>query len=153
MPSSRDRRRSPDHTAYSGLRARFSIQPIGLLLRTVEAALSRSGIRSALHSRAGRLCRSRPAGRAARRAHRPPCRDSCAPARRKTLLLDLVGQNAKQSYDQRFRVLLPSQKAIAEALQDALMLEEVLGASSASTSRISRARRRSPPWWCGKTVP
>lgn len=43
----------------------------------------------------------------------------------KRSLLDLVGQNAKQSYDQRFRVLLPSQKAIAEALQDALMLEEV----------------------------
>jgi excinuclease ABC subunit C len=42
----------------------------------------------------------------------------------KRSLLDLVGQNAKQSYDQRFRVLLPSQKAIAEALQEALMLEE-----------------------------
>jgi excinuclease ABC subunit C len=42
----------------------------------------------------------------------------------KRSLLDLVGQNAKQSYDQRFRVLLPSQKAIVEALQDALMLEE-----------------------------
>ncbi|HMG02783.1 MAG TPA: excinuclease ABC subunit UvrC [Edaphobacter sp.] len=42
----------------------------------------------------------------------------------KRSLVDLVGQNAKQSYDQRFRVLLPSQKAIAEALQDALMLEE-----------------------------
>jgi excinuclease ABC subunit C len=42
----------------------------------------------------------------------------------KRSLVDLVGQNAKQSYDQRFRVLLPSQKAIVEALQDALMLEE-----------------------------
>ena len=42
----------------------------------------------------------------------------------KRSLVDLVGQNAKQSYDQRFRVLLPSQKATAEALQDALMLEE-----------------------------
>jgi excinuclease ABC subunit C len=42
----------------------------------------------------------------------------------KRSLLDLVGQNAKQSFDQRFRVLLPSQKAIAEALQEALMLEE-----------------------------
>lgn len=43
----------------------------------------------------------------------------------KRSLVDLVCQNAKQSFDQRFRVLLPSQKAIAEALQDALMLEEV----------------------------
>ncbi|MDE1175462.1 MAG: excinuclease ABC subunit UvrC [Edaphobacter sp.] len=42
----------------------------------------------------------------------------------KRSLVDLVGQNAKQSFDQRFRVLQPSQKMIAEALQDALMLEE-----------------------------
>jgi excinuclease ABC subunit C len=42
----------------------------------------------------------------------------------KRSLVDLVCQNAKQSYDQRFRVLAPSQKAIQEALQDALMLEE-----------------------------
>jgi excinuclease ABC subunit C len=43
----------------------------------------------------------------------------------KRSLVDLVCQNAKQSYDQRFRVLIPSQKAIAEALQDALTLEEL----------------------------
>ncbi|MBS1823195.1 MAG: excinuclease ABC subunit C [Acidobacteria bacterium] len=43
----------------------------------------------------------------------------------KRSLVDLVGQNAKQSFDQRFRVLLPSKKAIAEALQDALTLEEL----------------------------
>jgi excinuclease ABC subunit C len=42
----------------------------------------------------------------------------------KRSLVDLVCQNAKQSYDQRFRVLAPSQKAIQEALQDALMLAE-----------------------------
>ncbi len=42
----------------------------------------------------------------------------------KRSLVDLVCQNAKQSYDQRFRVLIPSQKAIVEALQDALTLEE-----------------------------
>ncbi|HEY1501544.1 MAG TPA: excinuclease ABC subunit UvrC [Acidobacteriaceae bacterium] len=41
----------------------------------------------------------------------------------KRSLVDLAGQNAKQSYDQRFRVLAPSRKAIQEALQDALMLE------------------------------
>ena len=43
----------------------------------------------------------------------------------KRSLLDLVGQNAKQAYDQRFRVLKPSDKAIKEALQDALMLPEL----------------------------
>jgi excinuclease ABC subunit C len=43
----------------------------------------------------------------------------------KRSLVDLVCQNAKQSYDQRFRVLQPNQKAIQEALQDALTLEEL----------------------------
>jgi excinuclease ABC subunit C len=43
----------------------------------------------------------------------------------KRSLVDLAGQNAKQSYDQRFRVLAPSRKAIQEALQDALMLEDL----------------------------
>ncbi len=42
----------------------------------------------------------------------------------KRSLLDLAGTNAKQSYDQRFRVLKPSQQAVAEALEDALMLPE-----------------------------
>ena len=39
-------------------------------------------------------------------------------------LVDLVCQNAKQSYDQRFRVLKPSIQKMQEALQDALMLAE-----------------------------
>ncbi len=43
----------------------------------------------------------------------------------KRSLVDLVCQNAKQSYDQRFRVMAPSQKAIQEALQEALTLEEL----------------------------
>ncbi len=43
----------------------------------------------------------------------------------KRSLVDLAGQNAKQSYDQRFRVLQPSQKAIQEALQDILTLPEL----------------------------
>ncbi len=42
----------------------------------------------------------------------------------KRSLVDLVCQNAKQSYDQRFRVLQPSAKAMAEALGDALNLAE-----------------------------
>jgi excinuclease ABC subunit C len=43
----------------------------------------------------------------------------------KRSLVDLVCQNAKQSYDQRFRVLKPSIQAMQEALQEALMLAEV----------------------------
>jgi excinuclease ABC subunit C len=42
----------------------------------------------------------------------------------KRSLVDLVCQNAKQSYDQRFRVLQPSIKTMQEALQDALTLPE-----------------------------
>jgi excinuclease ABC subunit C len=43
----------------------------------------------------------------------------------KRSLVDLAGQNAKQSYMQRFRVLEPSRKAIQEALADVLMLPEL----------------------------
>ncbi len=43
----------------------------------------------------------------------------------KRSLVDLSGQNAKQSYDQRFRVLIPTQKLIQETLQDVLMLPEL----------------------------
>ncbi|HUR36832.1 MAG TPA: excinuclease ABC subunit UvrC [Terriglobales bacterium] len=43
----------------------------------------------------------------------------------KRSLMDLAGQNAKQSYDQRFRVMKPAAKAIQEALQDALTLPEL----------------------------
>ena len=43
----------------------------------------------------------------------------------KRSLVDLAGQNAKQSHTQRFRVLEPSRKAIQEALADALMLPEL----------------------------
>jgi excinuclease ABC subunit C len=42
----------------------------------------------------------------------------------KRSLVDLVCQNAKQSYDQRFRVLKPSIERMQEALQDALTLAE-----------------------------
>jgi excinuclease ABC subunit C len=42
----------------------------------------------------------------------------------KRSLVDLVCLNAKQSYDQRFRVLQPGIKAIQAALQDLLTLEE-----------------------------
>ncbi len=42
----------------------------------------------------------------------------------KRSLIDLAGNNAKQSFDQRFRVLKPAARAIQEALQDALTLPE-----------------------------
>ncbi|HVM94039.1 MAG TPA: excinuclease ABC subunit UvrC [Terriglobales bacterium] len=40
-------------------------------------------------------------------------------------LIGLAGNNAKQSYDQRFRILKPNARAIAEALQDALAMPEL----------------------------
>ena len=43
----------------------------------------------------------------------------------KRSLVDLVCQNARQSYDQRFRVLQPGMKAIQESLQDALTLKDL----------------------------
>jgi excinuclease ABC subunit C len=43
----------------------------------------------------------------------------------KKSLVDLAGQNARQSYTQRFRVLEPSRKTIQEALADVLMLPEL----------------------------
>jgi excinuclease ABC subunit C len=42
----------------------------------------------------------------------------------KRSFLDLVESNAKHSFEQRFRVLKPSSKAISEALQNALSLPE-----------------------------
>ncbi len=42
----------------------------------------------------------------------------------KKALLELVETNAKHSFDQRFRVMRPSSKAIQEALQEALNLPE-----------------------------
>jgi excinuclease ABC subunit C len=43
----------------------------------------------------------------------------------KRSLVDLAGQNAKQSYDQRFRVLQPTRRMIEEALQDLLTLPDL----------------------------
>jgi excinuclease ABC subunit C len=42
----------------------------------------------------------------------------------KRSLIDLAGNNAKQSYDQRFRVMKPNTRAIQEALQDTLGLAD-----------------------------
>jgi excinuclease ABC subunit C len=43
----------------------------------------------------------------------------------KRSLIDLAGNNARQSYDQRFRVLKPNTKAIQEELQDSLSLPDL----------------------------
>ncbi|HEX7961228.1 MAG TPA: excinuclease ABC subunit UvrC [Terriglobales bacterium] len=43
----------------------------------------------------------------------------------KRSLIDLAAKNAHQSYDQRFRVMKPSIRAIQESLQDALTLPEL----------------------------
>jgi len=43
----------------------------------------------------------------------------------KRSLIDLAGNNAKQSYDQRFRVMKPNQRQIQEALQEALAMPEL----------------------------
>jgi len=43
----------------------------------------------------------------------------------KRSLIDLAGNNAKQSYDQRFRVLKPNARKIQEELQDVLSLPEL----------------------------
>jgi excinuclease ABC subunit C len=60
---------------------------------------------------------------AARSGHRV---ELAAPQRGdKRSLIDLAGQNAKQSYTQRFRVLEPSRKAIQETLADVLMLPDL----------------------------
>ena len=49
----------------------------------------------------------------------------CTPQRgSKRAFLDLVENNAKHSFEQRFRVLKPTSKAIGEALQNALNLAE-----------------------------
>src|ERR1700723_379727 len=50
----------------------------------------------------------------------------CVPRRgEKRSLVDLAGQNAKQSFDQRFRVLQLSRKVTEEALQDLLTLPDL----------------------------
>src|SRR5947199_8374346 len=43
----------------------------------------------------------------------------------KCALIDLAGNNAKQSYDQRFRVMKPNTRPVQEALHDSLGLPEL----------------------------
>src|SRR5262249_51982856 len=58
----------------------------------------------------------------------------------KRAFLDLVANNAKHSFDQRFRVLKPTSKTIAEALQNALnLLDEPRRIESFDISHIQGA--------------
>ena len=57
----------------------------------------------------------------------------------KHAFLDLVEKNARHSFEQRFRVLKPTSKAIAEALESTLNLPAPPSASKASTFRTYRA--------------
>ena len=71
----------------------------------------------------------------------------------KHAFLELVEKNAQHSFTQRFRVLKPTSKAIAEALRSrARPRQSRRSASSASTSRTFRDRTRSRRWWYGKTA-
>jgi len=59
----------------------------------------------------------------------------------KRSLIDLAANNAKQLYDQRFRVMKPNARAIQEALQDALGLPET-AAPHRVLRHFSHSRRR-----------
>ncbi len=81
------------------------------------------------HSRAHGFRGSRTAGRNSD-ANAPgiACRYLFPQRGPKHAFLELVEKNAKHSFDQRFRVLKPTSKAIAEALQGALNLPEAAAA-------------------------
>ena len=68
----------------------------------------------------------------------------------KRSLIDLAGNNAKQSYDQRFRVLKPNAKPSRRHCRMRSPWPSLRSESSASTSRTSRARRPLLPWSFGK---
>ncbi len=70
----------------------------------------------------------------------------------KKAMLALVGTNARRSFEQRFRVLRPSSKAIRRRSRTRSASRMRPAASSASTSPTSRAPTRWPAWWCGKTA-
>ena len=71
----------------------------------------------------------------------------------KRSLIDLAGNNAKQSYDQRFRVMKPNaQSHPGSPAGRACPARASPSASSASTSRTSRERKPWPPWSSGKTA-
>ena len=70
----------------------------------------------------------------------------------KKSLVDLAGQNAHQSYTQRFRVLEPSRKAIQEALADTLMLPELPRRIECFDISHIQGAETLPRWSSGKTA-
>ena len=96
-----------------------------LLLRAAQAALYRPAVCAPDRLHPGGFCRPRIAGGAAQRARAAQGRAGRAPPGEKRSLVDLAGQNAKQSFDQRFRVMQPTRKMIEESLQDLLTLPEL----------------------------
>jgi excinuclease ABC subunit C len=75
----------------------------------------------------------------------------------KKAMLDLVANNSRHAFEQRFRVMKPTAAQMAAAWRDALNLPapktaSPATASSALTSRTSRARTWSLRWWFGKTA-
>ena len=71
----------------------------------------------------------------------------------KRSLIDLAGNNAKQSYDQRFRVLKPNARRIQEEFQEVLSLPELPKRIECfDISHIQGAETVSSMWWCGKTA-
>ena len=83
----------------------------------------------------------------------PESISSCRQRGDKRSLIDLAGNNAKQSYDQRFRVMKPNaQRHSGSVAGRARRCPSCRSASSASTSRTFKARRPSRRWWCGKTA-
>ena len=90
-----------------------------------EAGVSRSAICAAHDLRAGGFRRSPTLEEVLSEGQKRRVQIHVPQRGEKRSLVDLVGQNAKQAYDQRFRVMKPAAKAIQEALQDALMLPEL----------------------------
>jgi len=61
-----------------------------------------------------------------------------------------VESNAKHSFEQRFRVLKPTSKAIGEALQNALNLAEEPRRIESFDILTYKERIPWRPWWFGK---
>ena len=96
-----------------------------ILFGAAEAGLPGPAVCAAHDLRAGGLRRSRTLEEVLSEGQKRRGADPRAAARREALAGRPGGTNAKQSYDQRFRVMKPAAKAIQEALQDALMLPEL----------------------------
>ena len=101
----------------------------------------------------GRLRRSRDAGRAAHRAHRPSHRDRRAAARRQEIARrSCRPERARSPTRSASACSSPRARPFRKRWPTRSCCPSCRAASSASTSRTSRARRRWPRWWCGKTA-